>query len=234
LRRAFYLLPPGGWRDFYNILHLPYTVWHLSYVVLGAALVARPDYGVLMWTVIAFLLAMGVGAHCVDELRGRPLRTTIPEPVLWTIGLAATGVAVVIGVVVGIPATPLVVPFIIAGAFLVFAYNLEWPAFHNDAVFAFSWGAFPVLTSFVVQNGDNVIGCLVIAACAAAMSHVQRVLSTRARHLRRRVLAVSGQLVDREGRSTPVTAEWLLEDHERVLAILSLTMPALALGLLLR
>ena len=27
---------PGGWRDYVTLLHLPYTAWHLSYVVVGA------------------------------------------------------------------------------------------------------------------------------------------------------------------------------------------------------
>ena len=36
-RPAFYALPSGGWRDLVTILHPPYTLWHLSYVALGAA-----------------------------------------------------------------------------------------------------------------------------------------------------------------------------------------------------
>ncbi len=35
---AFYALAPGGWRDYWTLLHPPYTVWHLSYVVIGASL----------------------------------------------------------------------------------------------------------------------------------------------------------------------------------------------------
>ena len=35
---AFYALgPSGAWKDYVNLLHIPYTLWHLSYVVLGAA-----------------------------------------------------------------------------------------------------------------------------------------------------------------------------------------------------
>ena len=36
---AFYSLPSGAWRDYVSLLHLPYTLWHLSYVVIGAAVV---------------------------------------------------------------------------------------------------------------------------------------------------------------------------------------------------
>ena len=38
-RPAFYALAPGGWRDWWTLLHPPYTMWHLSYVALGAATV---------------------------------------------------------------------------------------------------------------------------------------------------------------------------------------------------
>ena len=37
-RPAFYALAPGGWRDYVTLLHPPYTLWHLSYVVIGAGL----------------------------------------------------------------------------------------------------------------------------------------------------------------------------------------------------
>ena len=37
-RPAYYAARPGGWRDWWTLLHPPYTAWHLSYVVIGAAL----------------------------------------------------------------------------------------------------------------------------------------------------------------------------------------------------
>src|SRR5579884_4311101 len=76
-RPAFYALRPGGWRDYLTLLHPPYTLWHLAYVVVGAALAPQLEWGLLGWTVLAFFLAMGVGAHALDELNGRPLRTRI-------------------------------------------------------------------------------------------------------------------------------------------------------------
>ena len=234
MRRAFYLLSPGGWHDYANILHPPYTAWHLSYVVLGAAMVRAPDYGLLGWTVLAFLAAMGVSAHAFDELRGRPLGTTIPAAVLWGLGVGGTAAAVAIGLTTGLAATPLVLPFVAAGAWLVFAYNLEWPPFHHDLVFAFAWGAFPVLTSYAVQSGGLSTGSIVIAAAAAAISLVQRRLSTRVRYLRRNVVSVEGYIVESSGGKVTVTQEWLVQDHERVLALLAAIMPAMALGLLLR
>ena len=84
LAPAFYAARSGGWRDYWTLLHPPYTVWHLSYVLLGAALAPSPDPRIVAGALVAFGLAVGVAAHAFDELRGRPLRTRIPSPVLVT------------------------------------------------------------------------------------------------------------------------------------------------------
>ena len=74
-RPAFYALRRGGWRDWVTLLHPPYTLWHLSYVAVGAALAPHFHLDRLLWALVAFFLAMGVAAHALDELNGRPLRT---------------------------------------------------------------------------------------------------------------------------------------------------------------
>src|SRR5207248_6073756 len=89
-RPAFYALERGGWRDYVTLLHPPYTLWHLSYVAIGAGLAPKIDGTRLGATFAAFALALGVGAHALDELRGRPLRTEIPAAAL--IGLAAASI----------------------------------------------------------------------------------------------------------------------------------------------
>src|SRR5436190_8700495 len=89
----------GGWRDYVTLLHLPYTGWHLSYVAIGAAAAPVFDGGRLGATVLAFFLAVGLSAHALDELSGRPLGTRISQRVL--VGLAVGGLvgAVVIGLI---------------------------------------------------------------------------------------------------------------------------------------
>src|SRR4029453_2449474 len=86
-RPAFYALERGGWRDYVTLLHLPYTAWHLSYVAIGCALAPVLLVDRLLAALLAFFLALGVAAHALDELRGRPLRTQIPGGAL--VGLAA-------------------------------------------------------------------------------------------------------------------------------------------------
>ena len=57
-RPAFYALAPGGWRDLVTLLHPPYTLWHLSYVAIGAAIAPTFDAALLGWTLLAFFVAI--------------------------------------------------------------------------------------------------------------------------------------------------------------------------------
>ena len=144
-RPAFYALETGGWRDYVTLLHPPYTAWHLSYVVIGAALAPELPVNRLVWGLIAFALALGVGAHALDELNGHPLRTAIPDKVLIALAVVSTGAAAAIGVGGAFAWTFWLLPFVAFGAFLVPAYSLELfgGRFHSDLWFALGWGAFP-------------------------------------------------------------------------------------------
>ena len=97
-RPAYYAARPGGWRDWWTLLHPPYTAWHLSYSVIGASLAPRVYTSRLIATVLAFFLAVGLAAHALDELRGRPLRTRIPSPVLVAVVIVGLAGALALGV----------------------------------------------------------------------------------------------------------------------------------------
>jgi hypothetical protein len=184
---AFYALRPGGWRDYVTLLHIPYTAWHLAYVVVGGCLVASVAWGRLGLTVLAFALAMGVGAHALDELQGRPLRTTIPSRVLVALAVASVAAASVIGVAVALETTLWILPLVAVGAFLVPAYNLELLGgrVHTDLGFALAWGAFPVVTAFVAQAATLRLEAVLAAVWATLLSLAQRRLSTQVRRVRR-------------------------------------------------
>jgi hypothetical protein len=186
-RPAFYALESGGWRDYVTLLHLPYTAWHLSYFAIGAALAPELHSDRFLAGLVAFVLALGVGAHALDELNGRPLRTEIPTGVLWALALASVAGAVAIGIVSALAWTPWLLAFVAAGAFLVFAYNLELfgGVFHTDLWFALAWGAFPLLTGYFVVAEQLTLEALLAAAFAVATSLAQRVLSTQVRGVRR-------------------------------------------------
>src|SRR5207237_8794446 len=147
----------------------------------------------LLATLLAFFFAVGVSAHALDELRGRPLHTELPGGVLWTVAIAGLVLAVGLGfagvVVVGVG----LLPFIAAGVLFVFAYNLELLGgrLHGDFWFALSWGAFPVLTAYFAQTGGLSFAAIAAASAAYAISFGQRALSTPARLLRRKTRLAS-------------------------------------------
>jgi len=175
-RAAFYALTPGGWRDYWSLLHPPYTVWHLSYVVIGASLAAEVQMRWLLETLLAFFLAMGLAAHALDELNGRPLRTRIPGGVLWAIAVIGLSGAVALGIHGAREVSPWLWAFIATGVFFVVAYNLELfgGVVHSDLWFALAWGAFPVLTAAFAQTAEVRPEAVAAAAACAAISAVQR------------------------------------------------------------
>ena len=232
-RPAYYAARPGGWRDWWTLLHPPYTAWHLSYAVIGAALAPRVQTSRLIATVLAFFLAVGLAAHALDELRGRPLRTRIPSPVLVavvTVGLAG---ALALGVAGVYQVGWTLIPFMVAGPVLVIAYNAELfgGAMHTDFGFAAAWGAFPVLTAYVAQAGTLALAPVLAAAGAFALSAAQRQLSTPARNIRRRAVRVEGSIALGDGRIVPITADGLLRPLEQALRAASWGIVLLAAAL---
>lgn len=227
-RPSFYAARPGGWRDWWTLLHPPYTAWHLGYVVIGACLAPTVHLTRLIATLLAFFFAVGLAAHALDELQGRPLRTRIPDVALAAVAAASLGGAVALGVA-GITQVGLVlVPFLVVGPALVVGYNFELfgGVIHNDVGFAASWGAFPVLTAYVAQTGTLAVSPLVAALGALALSMAQRRLSTPARFLRRRTTSVTGSISTVEG-------ERLLVDRGSLLAPLEQALSAMALAVVL-
>jgi hypothetical protein len=233
-RPAFYALAPGGWRDYVTLLHPPYTAWHLSYVVIGACLAPKLYEGRLVAALVAFFLALGISAHALDELNGRPLQTRIPERVLIVLTVVPLAGAVAIGIAGALAFDWWLLLFVATGLTLVPVYNLELfgGAIHNGAGFALAWGAFPLLTGYFACAGTITWTALLAAAYAALTSYVQRVLSTPVRHLRRRVAAVGGTIELRDGGREPVTLASLTAAPERALRGLAAANVALAAALL--
>ena len=232
-RPAFYALAPGGWRDYVTLLHPPYTLWHLSYVAIGAGLAPELEAERLLAALAAFFLAIGIGAHALDELNGRPLRTQIPSRVLVSLAAASIGGAVAIGVYASIAYTAWLAPVVAAGAFIVCAYNLELfgGAFHSDTWFALAWGSFPLLAAYLAAAERITLEALLAAVFAGFLSLAQRLLSTQVRTVRRRVAHVTGTLELRDGGREPVTAELLTRAPESALRALTVAVTALAVAL---
>jgi hypothetical protein len=237
-RPAFYALRPGGWRDLVTILHPPYTAWHLSYVAFGA--VAAPVlHTARLWAALgAFFLGVGVAAHALDELKGHPLGTRLSDRDLAALAAIALAGAVGIGVAGVIVVSATLVPFVVVGAFLVLAYNLELfgGRFHTDFWFAAAWGAFPALTSFwanalaIHSAGAAVAGVAVTLGCFW-LSVAQRRLSTPVRELRRSTVSVSGRQRLDDGTTRELTAARIAAPLEAALRAISVGLVLLAAAL---
>jgi hypothetical protein len=213
VRPAFYALREGGWRDYVTLLHPPYTLWHLSYVAVGAALAPHFHLDRLLWALLSFFLAMGVAAHALDELKGRPLRTRIPSAVLVTLAAVSLLAACAIGIGAARAWGWWLLVFVALGAAAVPLYNLEL-ALHTDWGFALTWGAFPALTGYFVEAQTLRVEAIAAAGYAFALSLAQRALSTPVRQARR-------------ARGTTAGVEAL----ERALRLLTWASVVLAVGL---
>lgn len=235
-RPAFYALRPGGWRDLVTLLHPPYTAWHLSYVALGTAAAPGVIHGDRLAAALgAFFLAVGIGAHALDELNGRPLRTTLSAAVLIALGAGGVLGGVAVGIVGIIVVSPLLLPLVIAGGLVAPAYNLELlhGRFHSDLWFALSWGAFPAFTGYFVQTLSVRPAGLFVAAACFLLTLAQRRLSTPVRELRRRTASVSGEQRMTDGSVHELDRERLSAPLEGALSALWLALVLLAAGLLL-
>jgi hypothetical protein len=239
-RPAFYALRPGGWRDLVTILHPPYTAWNLANVAFGAAVASEVHTDRFIATLAAFFLAVGISAHALDELNGRPLKTELSDRTL--IGLAAVSLAGAIGIGIAgcIIVSPTLAPFVLAGGFFVVAYNLELfnGRFHTDFWLAFAWAAFPALTSWWIntlsfESPKTVVAGILVAAGCFGLVSVQRRLSTPVRRLRRKTVSITGEQRLEDGTVIPLTVAEIAAPLDWSLRGLSWAVVVLAIGLVL-
>jgi len=233
IRPAYYAARSGFWRDWWTLIHPPYTAWILGYVVIGASLAPHVELSRLLLSVLAFFLAVGLAAHALDELSGRPLRTQIPSVALVAVAVLGLLGALAVGIVGITEIGWSLIPFMCVGPLIVVAYNLELfdGTFHNDLTFATAWGAFPMLTAYVGQTGDLAVAPVIAAIGAAALSFAQRSLSTPARLIRRQATGAEGLLTFVDGRTVALHQEVLLAPLERALRATSWAVVLLAASL---
>jgi hypothetical protein len=197
--------------------------------------VEHVNWTTLIATLVAFFLAVGVAAHALDEIRGRPLGTELPSWVLTSAAVVGLGGSVALGIV-GITRVGFgLLIFIVIGSFFVLAYDLELLGglVHTDLGFAVAWGAFPVLTSAYAQASSISWSAAVLAFSAALSSAAQRNLSNPVRTIRRRVTSVEGEIRFADGSVRPIDRDFLLVPSERALRALSFAMMALAIAFVL-
>ena len=227
--RAFYARSGSTAADLVTLFHPPYTLWHLSYVAVGAALADTVSFALLAWTLVVFFLGLGIAAHALDEVNGRPLGTGFSDGELWLMAAVALAAGAVVVLVGTLTVSPWLIAWAAVGLFFSLGYPLEWPAIlHTDIGFAVAWGAYPVLTGHWVQTRSTSMSAVVVAGFAVTLSLAQRRLSTPARFVRRGTVAAEAAFDDETWDRDRLLATW-----EGPLRWLTVAVVALAAGLLI-
>jgi hypothetical protein len=224
----------GAVSDFINLLHPPYTLWHLSYVVIGIAMSPVIYSGRSIAVLVAFFVGLGLGAHALDETMGNPLHTKISKTRLYLVGFISLSVAILIGLYYVVVLSVLILPFVAIESFFAVAYNLEVfeKRFHTDLIFALSWGSIPFLTGYFVNSLSLSVATLVMAVGIGFLTYVQRTLSTQARLFRRKIDSVQSiNLVT--GESIPMSSHDLISPAEKSLKALTIMIFAVSIALIL-
>jgi len=224
IKRTWYASEGSRWAEFLTILHPPYTGMVLCYVTLGALMVPEIHADRLLWILIAYFLGLGIGAHALDQLSGRPYGRSFTPIELWILGIASLAAAVAIGGYYALNLAPWLWAFIAVEAFFAVTYNLDrlfGGRFHGDVWFVFSWGALPFLTSFYLQSLTLTASALLMAGALAGTAGMEISLSRWVRALRKRPARLL--MVHTDG----TEEEWefwrVIERPERALKLLVLT-----------
>ena len=229
---AFYARTGNLSGDLLALLHPPYTAWHLSYVIYGAALAPEFDWFRLFGTLVAFFFGTGVAAHALDEWHDRPLSTHLSDHALLALSAGGIATASLVTALGAFLLSPWVVVWATVGVLLMLGYTLEWNRLlHSDLGFALAWGGFPVVVAYWAQTERFAVAPLLFAIAATLLSLAQRALSTPARYVRREVPGVSVVFEERD-RGEDWGRERLLATWELPLKLLAAAVVALAAGLL--
>ena len=233
-RPAFYALAPGGWRDWWTLLHPPYTLWHLSYVALGAATAAELDLYRLGMTLLGFFLGVGSRGARARRAPGASAGDLDPGRVLQgardRVARAARRRSASSGSCRSPAGSRCSSPWARSSSSPTTS-SCSGGAFHSDLWFALAWGGFPALTGAFAQDGRLSVAAVLVAAACVAISAAQRALSTPVRRLRRRV-------VDRRGHDHAAGRHHGADRGrgrsgaapEAALQLLSIAMPLLAMA----
>jgi hypothetical protein len=169
---------PPKFRAFVGLLFLPYTGMVLAYTVIGAMLAPQIHWDRVAAMLLAYFLALGIGAHAFDALGSRtvkPWGNFFSMRQLWWLGVLSLAAAYAILGYYMTVAVPLLWPIAIAEGFFLLAYNLEWfeGRLHTDSCFALSWGALPVIAGYVMQTNRLSASVMLMAGAMAMLSLVE-------------------------------------------------------------
>ena len=238
---AWYASGGSKLREFYTILHLPYTSMVLSYILIGAGIspTIYPDRVAL--TLLAYFLGLGLSAHALNELHAthwvevlgrRELTVLFALPLIGAVVIGMYGM-IELHMISGtfVPSLALTV-FMFLEVFFLIAYNIEafGGAFHSDLAFALSWAAIPTLVSYYVNSLVISAGAVLVALSMAATAGIEINLSRWCKEFRRNSLLTEMQFAD--GSRQTITTVQLLAKPERALKLIVVVVDLAALGLI--
>ena len=186
-RPAFYALSRGGWRDYVTLLHPPYTLWHLSYVAVGAGLAspfswrAAPRRSSRSRSRWASARTPSTSFTADRSVRRSPTARSGRSPSCRSQPLRRSGSTRASLGRGGSRRSSSRAPSSSSRT----TSSCFGGAFHSTLWFALAWGSLPALSAYVVEAETLRLEAVAAAAYAALLSYAQRVLSTPARAARR-------------------------------------------------
>lgn len=193
VKQTWYHLEGSKLAEFWTILHLPYTAMSMSFLAIGFGIAGVTRWDVFAWILVAYFLGLGIAAHAFDQLPGMGssyVKHLTPGELL-TIGLAAVGAAVMIGIywMLDLGAwhllwiIPLQTFFVVAYPVSKFMYGI----FHDDFWFSISFGFIPVMAGYYINTLSFNSEFIPWAAIAALISAIEITLSRYVRKWRKNV-----------------------------------------------
>lgn len=234
IRPTWYAGGDSWYGELWTMLHPPYTLMVLSFVIVGAVLSSSLSFVVLLATLLAYFLGLGVGAHFLDQLPGMGSRYVQhwPPSALWAIGLGSLGAGVGLGV---LGAAVLHEPYLLVLVAFEGVVAVGYPlapifrgAFHRDSVFAIAWGSLPCLTSYYAQAG-SISATALLAAGSIAVVAVVEIRVSRASRRRRSPPSVVGDIPARPLSHTN-RGPWNPDTTLRFLSVGTVVVAAILLG----
>ncbi len=162
----------GLGKQYVRLMHFPLPLCVFSFATLGAVIAPRVYIDRLLWAYLAVFASLCLASYSFDELKGRPLRTTIPEGQLKTLGWSGLAASVLTGVYLAATINVALLAWIPPSAFIILAYNKELfrGRFHNGSMFALGWGGIPVLGTYFLQTLTITLSALFVAAATIVFS----------------------------------------------------------------
>lgn len=238
---AWYARSGSKVREFYTILHLPYTSMVLSYVLIGAMLSPTIHVDRVILTLVAYFLGLGFSAHALNELHAAHWTEALGKSELTVLFAVPLGGALVIGgygvlelfaLSSSILPSLILMAVILLESFFLFAYNTDAFSgrFRSDLSFAFSWAALPTLLSYYVNTLTITTPALLVALAMAATAGIEINLSRWCKDLRRQSSLSELQFAD--GTHQKMSTIELTAKPERALKLIVVVVDVMAISLI--